>query len=89
MKMTQEDYVKKLIEDLEDLDNALHWLKRFYGICKNIGIKEEYKKEEFDALKKQKSSNPRKFRGAARLNMTPEEIDHQCAELRDEWERIF
>ncbi|MFC2141073.1 hypothetical protein ACFLQP_02125 [Acidobacteriota bacterium] len=50
MTMTQEDYIEKLFEDLEELDNALHWLKRSYGICKKIGIKEEYKEEEFDAF---------------------------------------
>lgn len=37
--------------------------------------------------KKKKAFDPRKFRGAAKLNMTPEEIDRQCATLRDEWER--
>jgi hypothetical protein len=37
--------------------------------------------------RKKKSFDPRKFRGAAKLNMTPEEINCQCAELRDEWER--
>ena len=37
--------------------------------------------------KKEKVFDPREFRGAARLNMTPEEIDRQCAEIRDEWER--
>jgi predicted nucleic acid-binding OB-fold protein len=50
MNMTQQDYVEKFFEDLEELDNALHWLKRSYGICKKIGIKEEYKEEEFDAF---------------------------------------
>ena len=37
--------------------------------------------------KKKKAFDPRKFRGTAKLNMTPKEIDSQCAELRDEWER--
>jgi uncharacterized protein YutE (UPF0331/DUF86 family) len=50
MNMAQEDYIEKLFEDLEELDNALHWLKRSYGICEKIGIKEEYKEEEFDAF---------------------------------------
>ncbi len=37
--------------------------------------------------KKKKAFDPRKFRGAAKLNMAPEEINRRCAELRDEWER--
>lgn len=48
--MKQEDYIKSLFEDLKELDKALHWLKRSYGICKKIGIKEEYKEEEFDVF---------------------------------------
>ena len=41
----------------------------------------------YEEKKKRKAFDPKKFRGAARLNMAPEEIDRQCAELRDEWER--
>lgn len=50
MNMTQKDYIEKLFEDLEELDDALYWLKRSYGICQNIGIKPKYKEEEFDAF---------------------------------------
>jgi hypothetical protein len=37
--------------------------------------------------KQKKAFDPRKFRGAAKLNMSPEEIDRHCTQLRDEWER--
>lgn len=30
------------------LDNAIHWLKRSYTICAEIGIKESYTEEGFD-----------------------------------------
>jgi len=48
--MTQKEYVENLFEDLDQLDEALYWLKRSYGICKEIGIKEKYKEEEYDAF---------------------------------------
>jgi hypothetical protein len=48
--MTQKDYIEKLFEDLTELDDALYWLKRSYGICRDIGIKPRYKEEEFDAF---------------------------------------
>jgi hypothetical protein len=48
--MTQKDYIEKLFEDLEELEDALYWLKRSYNICRNIGIKPKYKEEEFDAF---------------------------------------
>jgi hypothetical protein len=50
MNMTQKDYIEKLFEDLTELDDALYWLKRSYGICRDIGIKPRYKEEEFDAF---------------------------------------
>jgi hypothetical protein len=50
MNMTQKDYIEKLFEDLEELDEALHWLKRSYQICRAIGIKPKYKEDEFDAF---------------------------------------
>lgn len=50
MNMTQKDYIEKLLEDLTELDDALHWLKRSYDICRDIGIKPGYKEEEFDAF---------------------------------------
>jgi uncharacterized protein YutE (UPF0331/DUF86 family) len=46
----QQDYVKSIFEDLDDLDDTLHWLKRSYRICREIGIKEIYAEEEFDAF---------------------------------------
>ncbi len=48
--MTQEEYAKNLFEVLDQLDEALYWLKRSHTICKEIGIKEKYKEEEFDAF---------------------------------------
>jgi hypothetical protein len=48
--MMQKDYVLNLFETLELLDSALSWLKRSYGICSEIGIKNEYSEEEFDAF---------------------------------------
>ena len=38
---------------------------------------------------KKKTFDPSKFRGAANLDMTVEEIDLECRKLRDEWERNF
>ena len=48
--MKQQDYVKSLFEDLDDLEEALRWLRRSYRICRDIGIKENYEEEEFDAF---------------------------------------
>ena len=48
--MKQQDYIKILFENLAELEKALYWLKRSYGICKTIGIKEEYEEAEFDAI---------------------------------------
>lgn len=42
-----------------------------------------------EQAKKEKTFDPKKFRGAAKLNMTEEEIDRECRKLRDEWEREF
>jgi len=39
--------------------------------------------------KQKKAFDPTEFRGAAKLNMTVEEIDQECRKLRDEWERDF
>jgi hypothetical protein len=41
----------------------------------------------YEEKETKKAFDPRKFRGAAKLNMSLEEIDRQCATLRDEWER--
>jgi len=38
---------------------------------------------------KEKNLDPRQFYGAANLNMSIEEIDAECQEMRDEWERDF
>ncbi len=46
----QKEYVENLFEVLDQLDKALYWLKRSYGICKGIGIKEKYKEDEYDAF---------------------------------------
>jgi len=39
--------------------------------------------------KKKKSFDPKKFKGAGKLDMTVEEIDSECRKLRDEWDRNF
>ncbi len=61
-----------------DLPNSLKTKKSLEIIVLPYVPYEEKKKKAFD---------PREFRGAAKLNMNPEEIDRQCAGLRDEWER--
>jgi uncharacterized protein YutE (UPF0331/DUF86 family) len=48
--MTQKEYVENLFEVLEQLDEALSWLDRSHGICKEIGIKEKFKAEEYDSF---------------------------------------
>ncbi|RPI71366.1 MAG: hypothetical protein EHM45_23650 [Desulfobacteraceae bacterium] len=42
-----------------------------------------------DHVKKPKAFDPAVFRGAGNLNMTVEEIEHECRRLRDEWDRGF
>jgi len=42
-----------------------------------------------DKGKKKKTFDPKKFKGAGKLNMTVEEIDSECRKLRDEWDRKF
>jgi len=44
------DYQQLLRESLETLSESLRWLKRSCSICVEIGIKEEYLEEEFDAF---------------------------------------
>jgi hypothetical protein len=48
--VTQKEYVDNLFEVLDQLDEALFWLERSHGICKDIGIKEKYEAEEYDAF---------------------------------------
>lgn len=48
--MTQNEYVDNLFEVLDQLDEALFWLKRSHGICSGIGIKKKFKAEEYDAF---------------------------------------
>jgi hypothetical protein len=48
--MTQNEYVENLFEVLDQLDDALSWLERSHAICKEIGIKEKFKAEEYDAF---------------------------------------
>ena len=48
--MNNRDYEQLLRESLETLSESLRWLKRSCSICVEIGIKEEYLEEEFDAF---------------------------------------
>jgi hypothetical protein len=42
-----------------------------------------------DKKKKKKAFDPKKFRGAGKLDMTVEEINRECRKLRDEWDRNY
>ncbi len=46
--MKQKDLILNLFDTINILDNAVHWLKRSYTICSEIGVKESYTEEEFD-----------------------------------------
>jgi hypothetical protein len=48
--MMQRDYILILQDTLKDLDESRHWLRRSYGICMAMGIKETYSEDEFDAF---------------------------------------
>ena len=39
---------KILIENFENFEKSIEWLKRSFNQCKKIGIKEKYSKDEFD-----------------------------------------
>jgi len=49
-RRSHQDYEQLLRESLETLSESLRWLKRSCSICVEIGIKEEYLEEEFDAF---------------------------------------
>ena len=48
--MKQKDLILNLFDTINQVDNAVHWLKRSYTICSGIGVKESYTEEEYDAL---------------------------------------
>jgi len=48
--MTNADYALNLFRDLELLDKSLHWLRRSFAICSEIGMKSEFTEEEYDAI---------------------------------------
>lgn len=48
--MNQADYINNHFDLMIQFGEALHWLKRSYGICKEIGVKEEYEEAEFDSF---------------------------------------
>ncbi|MGE5342622.1 MAG: hypothetical protein ACM3SY_14200 [Candidatus Omnitrophota bacterium] len=50
MYMKEEKYFKPIFENIEEIDEPMYWLKRSYGICQRIGIKEKYADDEFDAF---------------------------------------
>jgi len=77
---------------------ALRILQRPQNGRITIDLPAEFPKQEVveiiilslvEAKEEKKHFDPRKFFGAANLNMTEEEIDQQCRKLRDEWERTF
>jgi uncharacterized protein YutE (UPF0331/DUF86 family) len=39
-----------LFENLEGMRKSVHWLKRSYSKCSQIGVKEHYTEDEFDAF---------------------------------------
>ncbi len=49
-------------------------------------VQEKMRGKHFTTLKE---FDPSEFEGAAQLNMTVEEIDHECRKMRNEWERAF
>jgi len=46
--MTQNYYIQNLFKTLQYLDEASNWLRRSYGICQEIGLKDDYSPDEFD-----------------------------------------
>ena len=48
--MTQNEYFEFLLKTLEDLQKACHWLNRSSQKCIQIGVKENYSDDEFDAF---------------------------------------
>lgn len=48
--MMQRDYILILQDTLKDMDESCQWLKRSYGICQAIGVKDSYCDDEFDAF---------------------------------------
>ena len=39
-----------LLENLEGMQKSVQWLKRSYAKCSQIGVKENYSEDEFDAF---------------------------------------
>ena len=48
--MTSQEAIENLFKTIELSENAMAWLKRSYGICEQIGFKDDYSDEEFDAF---------------------------------------
>ena len=48
--MTQQDYVALLQEALVRLEEAERWLRRSYGLCREMDVEESLEEEEYDAL---------------------------------------
>lgn len=40
--MTFRDAIENLFKTIELSENATDWLKRSYGICEQVGIKDDY-----------------------------------------------
>ena len=50
MSRPRVDHLQLLRESLDTLSESLRWLKRSFSICTDIGIKEDYGEDEFDAF---------------------------------------
>ncbi len=48
--MSQKELIELFFETMEQMEDALFWLNRSYGICEKIGVKDHYQPEEFDAF---------------------------------------
>jgi hypothetical protein len=82
MSSVSVEIISKQLEVLPDTDK-----RKVVDFIDYLLYKRSIKKTK--KKKKENSFDPRKFRGTAKLNLTPEEIDRECAKLRDEWERTI
>lgn len=48
--MTQDDYICNLSENLDNLNQALNWLKRSLGVCSALDPAADLTEEQFDAF---------------------------------------
>ena len=48
--MTKDDYVANIIESLDGLTRAVHWLQRSLRICSEMTMDDDLEEEDYDAL---------------------------------------